>query len=215
MIPQTVKKINVPDINFTTSKGTKYILSFDQLDNPENIEVSFKTKDQGYKATNKGEVFEVMQIISEKVKQFLEKFKTKYPKKLNDFELFIDPIPEESEGDLGYTEKNKRTQLYLRYINKILDPTEYRLETIDNIIAIYYNTPPDINYKINQIGKSPNGASYRIDYNKGSKFIDDMWVMYQDLNKNTINYIKNYKKDIESLKQELTDKGLKISNTYI
>lgn len=215
MIPQTVKKINVPDINFTTSKGTKYILSFDQLDSPENIEVSFKTKDQGYKATNKGEVFEVMQIISEKVKQFLEKFKTKYPKKLNDFELFIDPIPEESEGDLGYTEKNKRTQLYLRYINKILDPTEYRLETIDNIIAIYYNTPPDINYKINQIGKSPNGASYRIDYNKGSKFIDDMWVMYQDLNKNTINYIKNYKKDIESLKQELTDKGLKISNTYI
>ena len=202
-------------INFTTSKGTKYILSFDQLDSPENIEVSFKTKDQGYKATNKGEVFEVMQIISEKVKQFLEKFKTKYPKKLNDFELFIDPIPEESEGDLGYTEKNKRTQLYLRYINKILDPTEYRLETIDNIIAIYYNTPPDINYKINQIGKSPNGASYRIDYNKGSKFIDDMWVMYQDLNKNTINYIKNYKKDIESLKQELTDKGLKISNTYI
>lgn len=215
MIPQTVKKINVPDINFTTSKGTKYILSFDQLDSPENIEVSFKTKDQGYKATNKGEVFEVMQIISEKVKQFLEKFKTKYPKKLNDFELFIDPIPEESEGDLGYTEKNKRTQLYLRYINKILDPTVYRLETIDNIIAIYYNTPPDINYKINQIGKSPNGASYRIDYNKGSKFIDDMWVMYQDLNKNTINYIKNYKKDIESLKQELTDKGLKISNTYI
>ena len=205
----------MPDINFTTSKGTKYILSFDQLDSPENIEVSFKTKDQGYKATNKGEVFEVMQIISEKVKQFLEKFKTKYPKKLNDFELFIDPIPEESEGDLGYTEKNKRTQLYLRYINKILDPTEYRLETIDNIIAIYYNTPPDINYKINQIGKSPNGASYRIDYNKGSKFIDDMWVMYQDLNKNTINYIKNYKKDIESLKQELTDKGLKISNTYI
>ena len=204
----------MPDINFTTSKGTKYILSFDQLDSPENIEVSFKTKDQGYKATNKGEVFEVMQIISEKVKQFLEKFKTKYPKKLNDFELFIDPIPEESEGDLGYTEKNKRTQLYLRYINKILDPTEYRLETIDNIIAIYYNTPPDINYKINQIGKSPNGASYRIDYNKGSKFIDDMWVMYQDLNKNTINYIKNYKKDIESLKQELIDKGLKISNTY-
>ena len=205
----------MPDINFTTSKGTKYILSFDQLDSPENIEVSFKTKDQGYKATNKGEVFEVMQIISEKVKQFLEKFKTKYPKKLNDFELFIDPIPEESEGDLGYTEKNKRTQLYLRYINKILDPTEYRVETLDNLIAIYYNTPSDINYKINQIGKSLNGASYRIDYNKGSKSIDDMWIMYQDLDKNIINYIKNYKKDIESLKQELTDKGLKISNTYI
>ena len=41
-----------------------------------------------------------------------------------------------------------------------------------------------------------------------------MWVMYQDLDKNTINYIKNYKKDIESLKQELIDKGLKISNTF-
>ena len=204
----------MPDINFTTSKGTKYILSFDQLDSPENIEVSFKTKDQGYKATNKGEVFEVMQIISEKVKQFLEKFKTKYPKKLNTFELYINPIPEESEGDLGYTEKNKRTQLYLRYINKILDPTEYRVETLDNLIAIYYNTPSDINYKINQIGKSLNGASYRIDYNKGSKSIDDMWIMYQDLDKNIINYIKNYKKDIESLKQELIDKGLKISNTY-
>ena len=156
-----------------------------------------------------------MQIISEKIKQFLEKFKTKYPKKLNTFELYINPIPEESEGDLGYTEKNKRTQLYLRYINKILDPTEYRVETLDNLIAIYYNTPSDINYKINQIGKSLNGASYRIDYNKGSKSIDDMWIMYQDLDKNIINYIKNYKKDIESLKQELTDKGLKISNTYI
>jgi hypothetical protein len=65
------------------------------------------------------------------------------------------------------------------------------------------------------LGNSPNGASYRIDYSKGSKSIDDMWIMYQDLDKNTINYIKNYKKDIESLKQELTDKGLKISNTYI
>jgi len=205
----------MPDINFTTSKGTKYILSFDQLDNPENIEVSFKTKDQGYEATNKGEVFEVMQIITGKIKQFLEKFKEKYPKKLNDFELYIDPISEENEGDLGFTEKNKRTQLYLRYINKNLNPEEYRVETIDNLIAIYYNTPSDINYKIVQIGKSPNGASYRIDYNKGSKSIDDMWIMYQDLDKNTINYIKNYKKDIESLKQELTDKGLKISNTYI
>jgi hypothetical protein len=202
------------NINFITSKGTEYILSFDQLDIPENIEVSFQTKEKGFESTNKGEVFEVMQIISEKIKQFLEKFKTKYPKKINDFELFIDPISEESEGDLGYTEKNKRTQLYLRYINKILDPTEYRLEVIDNLIAIYYNTPPDINYKINQIGNSPNGASYRIDYNKGSKSIDDMWVMYQDLDKNTINYIKNYKKDIESLKQELIDKGLKISNTF-
>ena len=202
-------------INFTTFKGTEYILSFDQLNIPENIEVSFQTKEKGFETTNKGEVFEVMQIISEKIKQFLEKFKTKYPKKLNTFELYINPIPEESEGDLGYTEKNKRTQLYLRYINKILDPTEYRVETLDNLIAIYYNTPSDINYKINQIGKSLNGASYRIDYNKGSKSIDDMWIMYQDLDKNIINYIKNYKKDIESLKQELTDKGLKISNTYI
>ena len=205
----------MPDINFTTSKGTKYILSFDQLDNPENIEVSFKTKDQGYEATNKGEIFEVMQIITGKIKQFLEKFKEKYPKKLNDFELYIDPISEENEGDLGFTEKNKRTQLYLRQINKNLNPEEYRVEVIDSIIAIYYNTPSDINYKIVQIGKSPNGASYRIDYNKGSKSIDDIWIMYQDLDKNTINYIKNYKKDIESLKQELTDKGLKISNTYI
>ena len=205
----------MPDINFTTSKGTKYILSFDQLDNPENIEVSFQTKEKGFEATNKGEIFEVMQIITGKIKQFLEKFKEKYPKKLNDFELYIDPISEENEGDLGFTEKNKRTQLYLRYINKNLNPEEYRTETIDNLIAIYYNTPSDINYKIFQIGKSPNGASYRIDYSKGSKSIDDMWVMYQDLDKNTINYIKNYKKDIESLKQELTDKGLKISNTFI
>ena len=205
----------MPDINFTTFKGTKYILSFDQLDNPENFEVSFKTKDQGYEATNKGEIFEVMQIITGKIKQFLEKFKEKYPKKLNDFELYINPISEENEGDLGFTEKNKRTQLYLRYINKNLNPEEYRTETIDNLIAIYYNTPSDINYKIFQIGKSPNGASYRIDYSKGSKSIDDMWIMYQDLDKNTLNYIKNYKKNIESLKQELTDKGLKISNTYI
>ena len=205
----------MPDINFTTFKGTKYILSFDQLDNPENFEVSFKTKDQGYEATNKGEIFEVMQIITGKSKQFLEKFKEKYPKKLNDFELYINPISEENEGDLGFTEKNKRTQLYLRYINKNLNPEEYRTETIDNLIAIYYNTPSDINYKIFQIGESPNGASYRIDYSKGSKSIDDMWIMYQDLDKNTLNYIKNYKKNIESLKQELTDKGLKISNTYI
>ena len=205
----------MPNINFTTSKGTKYILSFDQLDTPENIEVSFKTKDQGYEATNKGEVFEVMQIITGKIKQFLEKFKEKYPKKLNDFELYIDPISEESEGDLGSTEENKRTQLYLRYINKNLNPEEYRVEVIDNIIAIYYNTPSDINYKIAQIGKSPNGASYRIDYNKGSKNIDDIWIMYQDLDKDTINFIKNYKNDIESLKQELTSKGLKISNTSI
>ena len=202
------------NINFTTSKGTKYILSFNQLDIPENIEVSFQTKEKGFETTNKGEVFEVMQIISKKIKQFLEKFKTKYPKKLNNFELFINPISEESEEDLGYTEKNKRTQLYLRYINKNLDPTEYRTEVIGNLIAIYYNPPLDINYKINQIGKSPKGASYRIDYNKGSKSIDNIWIMYQDLDKNTINYIKNYKKDIESLKQELIDKGLKISNTF-
>jgi hypothetical protein len=39
--------------------------------------------------------------------------------------------------------------------------------------------------------------------------------MYQDLDKDTINFIKNYKNDIESLKQELTSKGLKISNTHI
>jgi hypothetical protein len=205
----------MPNINFTTSKGTKYILSFDQLDTPENIEVSFKTKDQGYEATNKGEVFEVMQIITGKVKQFLEKFKEKYPKKLNDFELYINPISEDDEGELGETEENQRTKLYLRYINKNLNPEEYRVDTIDSIIAIYYNTPPDINYKIFQIGKSPEGASYRIDYNKGSKFIDDIWVMKQDLDKNTINFIKNYKNDIESLKQELTSKGLKISNTFI
>jgi len=205
----------MPNINFTTSKGTKYILSFNQLDTPENIEVIFKTKDQGYEATNKGEVFEVMQIITGKVKQFLEKFKEKYPKKLNDFELYINPISEDDEGELGETEENQRTKLYLRYINKNLNPEEYRVDTIDSIIAIYYNTPPDINYKIFQTGKSPEGASYRIDYNKGSKFIDDIWVMKQDLDKNTINFIKNYKNDIESLKQELTSKGLKISNTFI
>ncbi len=198
------------DIKFITSKGTKYILSFDKLDTPGNIEVSFQTKEKGFKTTNKGEVFEVMQIVSKKVKQFLEKVKAKYPKKINDFELFINPTSKESEGELGYTEKNKRTQLYLRYINKTLNPEEYRTEVIDNIIAIYYNTPPDINYKIFQIGKGSNGASYRIDYNKGSKNIDNIWVMYQDLDKNIINYIKNYKKDIESLKQELTNKGWKI-----
>jgi hypothetical protein len=204
----------MPNINFTTSKGTKYILNFDQLDTPENIEVSFQTKEKGFETTNKGEVFEVMQIITEKVKQFLEKFKIKYPKKLNDFELYIDPISEEDEGDLGFTEKNKRTQLYLRYINKNLNPEEYRTETIDNIIAIYYNTPSDINYKIFQIGKSPRGNSYRIDYNKGSKNIDDLWILDQNLDKDIINYIKNYKNNIESLKQELTNKGLKISNNF-
>lgn len=204
----------MPNINFTTSKGTKYILNFDQLDTPENIEVSFQTKEKGFEATNKGEVFEVMQIITEKTKQFLEKFKEKYPKKLNNFELFINPISEDDEGELGETEENQRTKLYLRYINKNLNPEEYRVDTIDNIIAIYYNTPPDINYKIFQAGKSPEGASYRIDYNKGSKFIDDIWVMKQDLDKNTIKYIKNYKKDIESLKQELTSKGLKVSNNF-
>jgi hypothetical protein len=202
------------DIKFTTSKGTKYILSFDQLDTPENIEVSFQTEEKGFETTNKGEIFEVMQIITEKVKQFLEKFKEKHPKKLNDFELYIDPISKESEDDLGLTEKNKRTQLYLRYIKKTLNPEEYTTENTDNIIAIYYNTPPDINYKIFQIGKSPQGSSYRIDYNKGSKNIDDIWIMYQDLDKNIIKYIKNYKNDIESLKQELINKGLKISNTF-
>jgi hypothetical protein len=155
-----------------------------------------------------------MQIITEKVKQFLEKFKEKYPKKLNDFELYIDPISKESEGDLGFTEKNKRTQLYLRYINKNLNPEEYRTELMDNVIAIYYNTPSDINYKIFHIGKSPQGNSYRIDYNKGSKNIDDIWVMNQNLDKDIINFIKNYKNDIESLKQELTNKGLKISNNF-
>ena len=201
-------------IKFITSKGTKYILNFDQLDSPENIEVSFQTEEKGFELTNKGEIFEVMRTVTEKVKRFLENFKSKYPKKLNDFELYIDPISEENEVDLGFTEKNKRTQLYLRYINRNLNPEEYRVETLGNLITIYYNTPSDINYKIFQIGKSPDGGSYRIDYNKGSKSIDNIWIMYQDLDKNTINYIKNYKKDIESLKQELIDKGLKISNTF-
>jgi len=202
------------DINFITKQGTEYVLSFDKLDTPDNIEVSFQTKEKGFETTNKGEVFEVMQIITEKVKQFLEKFKQKYPKKINDFELYINPISEENEGDLGYTEKNKRTQLYIRYIQKNLNPTEYRVELLDNIIAIYYNTPSDINYKIYQIGRSPQGNSYRVDYNKGSKNIDDIWIMYQDLDKNTIKYIKNYKKGIESLKQELINKGLKVNNTF-
>ena len=198
------------NIKFTTSKGTKYILSFDQLDNPENIEVSFQTEKNGFKATNKGEIFEVMQIISDKVKQFLEKFKTKYPKKLNDFELYINPISEESEGDLGDTEKNKRTQLYLRYINKILNPNEYRTEILDNAIAIYYNTPSDVSYKIFQIGSN----SYRIDCLNGSKIVNNIWVLNQNLDKNIINYIKLYKGNIESLKQELTNKKINISNNY-
>ena len=72
----------MPNINFTTSKGTKYILNFDQLDTPENIEVSFQTKEKGFEATNKGEVFEVMQIITGKIKQFLEKFKEKAPENI-------------------------------------------------------------------------------------------------------------------------------------
>lgn len=200
------------NIKFTTAKGTQYILSFEKLDNPYNIEVSFKTKDQGYKATNKGEVFEVMQIITDKIKIFLEKFKEKYPKKLNDFELFINPVAEEEEGELGDTEQNKRTQLYLRYINKNLNPSEYRAEVIDSIIAIYYNTPEDIYYKIFQIGQGDKGKSYRIDYNKGSKLIDDIWIMYQDLDPKTINFIKNYTGDIESLKQELTNKGIEVKD---
>jgi hypothetical protein len=210
------------NINFTTSKGTKYILSFDQLDNPENIEVSFKTKDQGYEATNKGEVFEVMQIITGKIKQFLEKFKEKYPKKLNDFELYIDPISEENEGDLGFTEKNKRTQLYLRYISKNLNPEEYRVEVIDNLIAIYYNTGKDISYYITITGTSSGKpVKYTVGYKKGSEYIfkNNFYINVspnEPLNKDIINYIKNYKsEDVESLKQELTDKGLKISNTFI
>jgi hypothetical protein len=211
----------MPNINFTTSKGTKYILSFDQLDNPENIEVSFKTKEKGYEATNKGEVFEVMQIITEKVKQFLEKFKEKYPKKINDFELYIDPISEESEENLGFTEKNKRTQLYLRYINKNLNPEEYRVEVIDSIIAIYFNTGKDISHYITITGTSSGKpVKYTVGSKEGSKYLfgKDFYINVspdEPLNKDTINYIKNYKKDIESLKQELTDKGLKISNTFI
>ena len=202
----------MPNINFTTSKGTKYILSFDQLGNPENIEVSFRTKDQGYKATNKGEAFEVMQIITEKVKQFLEKFKEKYPKKLNDFELFINPVAEDDEGDLGATEKNQRTQLYLRYINKNVNPSEYRVEVIDSIIAIYYNTPSDINYKISQTGKSPNGNTYGISYKKGSKDLGYFYIVNQNLDTDTINFIKNYKNDIKSLEQELINNDIKLVN---
>jgi hypothetical protein len=200
------------NIKFTTTKGTEYILSFEKLDNPYNIEVSFKTKDQGYEATNKGEVFEVMQIITDKVKIFLEKFKEKYPKKLNDFELFINPVSEDDEGELGDTEQNKRTQLYLRYINKNLDPSEYRAEIIDNLIAIYYNTPEDIHYKISNIGQRSSGKSYRIDYNKGSKTIDELWIMGQDLNPKIINFIEKYTGDIKSLKQELTDKGIEVKD---
>ena len=41
-------------INFTTFKGTEYILSFDQLDIPENIEVSFQTKEKGFETTPSG-----------------------------------------------------------------------------------------------------------------------------------------------------------------
>jgi hypothetical protein len=200
------------NIKFTTTKGTEYILSFEKLDNPYNIEVSFKTKDQGYEATNKGEVFKVMQIITDKVKIFLEKFKEKYPKKLNDFELFINPVSEDDEGELGDTEQNKRTQLYLRYINKNLDPSEYRAEIIDNLIAIYYNTPEDIHYKISNIGQRSSGKSYRIDYNKGSKTIDELWIMGQDLNPKIINFIEKYTGDIKSLKQELTNKGIEVKD---
>jgi len=202
------------NIKFTTTKGTEYILSFEKLDNPYNIEVSFKTKDQGYKATNKGEVFEVMQIITDKVKTFLEKFKEKYPKKLNDFELFINPVSEDDEEELGDTEQNKRTQLYLRYINKNLDSSEYRVEVIDSIIAIYYNTPEDMyyHYKIFNIGSRSSGKSYRIDYNKGSKIIDELWVMGQDLDLKTISFIKKYTGDVESLKQELTNKGIEVKD---
>lgn len=200
------------NIRFTTTKGTQYILSFEKLDSPYNIEVSFQTKDQGYESTNKGEVFEVMQIITDKVKIFLEKFKEKYPKKLNDFELFINPLSEEDEGELGETEQNQRTQLYLRYINKNLNPSEYRVEVIDSIIAIYYNTPENIFYKIFQIGTGDKGKSYRIDYNKGSKLVDDIWIMYQDLDQNTINLVKNYTGNIESLKQELINKGIKVQD---
>jgi hypothetical protein len=200
------------NIKFTTTKGTEYILSFEKLDNPYNIEVSFKTKDQGYEATNKGEVFEVMQIITDKVKIFLEKFKEKYPKKLNDFELFINPVSEDDEGELGDTEQNKRTQLYLRYINKNLDPSEYRAEIIDSLIAIYYNTPEDIHYKISNIGQRPSGKSYRIDYNKGSKTIDELWIMGQDLDLKIISFIEKYTGDIKSLKQELTNKGIEVKD---
>ena len=202
------------NIKFTTTKGTEYILSFEKLDNPYNIEVSFRTKDQGYKATNKGEVFEVMQIITDKIKTFLEKFKDKYPKKLNDFELFINPVSEDDEEELGDTEQNKRTQLYLRYINKNLNPSEYRAEVIDSIIAIYYNTPEDTHYyyKIFNIGTRPSGKSYRIDYNKGSKLIDELWIMGQDLDQKTISFIKKYTGDIESLKQELTNKGIEVKD---
>jgi hypothetical protein len=202
------------NIKFTTTKGTEYILSFEKLDNPYNIEVSFQTKDQGYKATNKGEVFEVMQIITDKIKTFLEKFKDKYPKKLNEFELFINPVSEDDEEELGDTEKNKRTQLYLRYINKNLDPSECRVEVIDSIIAIYYNTPEDMHYhyKIFNIGSRSSGKSYRIDYNKGSKNMDELWIMGQDLDPKTISFIKKYTGDIESLKQELTNKGIEVKD---
>ena len=202
------------NIKFTTTKSTEYILSFEKLDNPYNIEVSFRTKDQGYKATNKGEVFEVMQIITDKVKIFLEKFKDKYPKKLNDFELFINPVSEDDEEELGDTEQNKRTQLYLRYINKNLNPSEYRVEVIDSIIAIYYNTPEDMyyHYKIFNIGSRSSGKSYRIDYNKGSKNIDELWIMGQDLDPKTISFIEKYTGDIESLKQELTNKGIEVKD---
>ena len=76
----------------------------------------------------------------------------------------------------------------------------------------YYNTPEDIHYKISNIGQRSSGKSYRIDYNKGSKTIDELWIMGQDLNPKIINFIEKYTGDIKSLKQELTNKGIEVKD---
>lgn len=203
-------------LKFSTSKGTKYFLNFEQLDNPGNIEVSFETEDGGYNATNKGEVYEVMGIITQKIKNFLEIYKQKHPQKLRDFELFINPVSEEEEDEngLGETEKNKRTQLYLRYIKNNLNSDNYYFELINNIIAVYYNIENNISYKVNttsyQLGKP---VGYRIDCLEGSRDSGKFWIN-QPVDKSIEKFIKSYKGDIDSLKKELINQDIKVVDSF-
>lgn len=108
-------------VNFTTDKGTKYIVQMFVRSGPRDslgFEIEFRTAEDGYDAystqTNRYEVFSVMATISDILLNTL--------KDNSDKIKFIEFSPTKTENDRYTTpaDKTQRGKLYLAYVKSKL-----------------------------------------------------------------------------------------------
>jgi hypothetical protein len=133
-----IKYPNLPSENrysFVTSKGTKYEVQFARKE--KNFlyaivsfgVIDFNDMEEPYLLTNEGDVFKVMETISEIIRIFIAS-------RPNIRTIEFTAL---SAADESNEIENKRMRLYKRYIPKIFDLNKWNFEAKTNTLILHRN----------------------------------------------------------------------------